>query len=312
MTIRSAVPLPGLPEVEQAVAADVELRWHPTEHVPPDLPRGEPLLRLELDGATRYAAAFDGHLYRLRFPGCCEFEIDAALHTVDCHAVDRGLASVLAAGALTSFLLTVGGATVLHASAVEVGGVAVGIVGASGFGKSTVAALLCAGGCDLVTDDVLRVDLAQEGVLVHAGADEVRLRPTVRAIAECFAHDVPSRDTPDGRLAIRPPRTTRARLPLAALVLPRAGQGADDVSVRRLPRMHALINLLAFPRLLGWTSSDVLSRQFDALADLVQCVPFLEARVPVGPPFAAETGRRLRRALLAGVRPDHTPVELRL
>lgn len=307
LRVRSALPLHGLPGADDATDPDVDVRWQSTRTIPAGLPAGEPLLHAEADGATRYAAAFDGRVYRLRFPGCCEFTIDADLRAVDCAGVDPELASILATGALLSFLLTIGGAMVLHASAVQVGDAAVGIVGASGYGKSTVAALLCAGGCELVTDDVLRVETADD-VLVHAGADELRLRPSVRAITECFPHAVTARDTADGRLALRPPRTTHARLPLAALVIPSAARTSDRTGVRRVQRVKALVRLLAFPRLLGWTSNDVLSRQFVGLADLVERVPVLQAHVPSGPPFAPAMGERLRDALLAGIQADPHPL----
>jgi hypothetical protein len=310
LRIRSEPLLCGLPQARDAVGHDVDLRWQSSGAVPVVPPVGESLLCLELRGATRYAAAFDGRVYRLRFPGCCEFTIDANRRTVECGrdpSADPELVSILAAGALTSFLLTLAGATVLHASAVEIGDAAVGIFGASGFGKSTVAALLCAGGCNLVTDDVLRVEVSDD-VLVYAGADEVRLRPTVRALADSFPHGVPSRDTADGRLALRPQHTTRARLPLAALAIPRAARAGDDVSVRRLSRAQALVSLLAFPRLLGWTSKVFLRQQFEGLANLVERVPLLEVRVPCGPPFSAEMGRHLRAAMLADIRSDYAGI----
>jgi hypothetical protein len=299
--IRSELPLHGLREAEGSGAPDIDVRWQSSGPVPAEPPPGEPLLRLESQGGMRYAAAFDGQVHRLRFAGCCEFTVDAGLRAVGCHpdpSADPELVSILAAGALTSFVLTVAGITVLHASAVQVGDAAVGFVGASGFGKSTVAALMCAGGCELVADDVLRVELADQ-VLVHAGATELRLRSTVREIVDCLPGRVVTRHTADGRIAVRPRPTARTLLPLAALAIPRPVAPDDGVRVHRLSKVDALIRLLAFPRLLGWTSEDFLRQQFEGLADLVEHVPVFEVQVPSGPPFEAETGRRLRDALWA-------------
>src|SRR5439155_24182481 len=52
----------------------------------------------------------------------------------------------------------------------------ISFVGAPGMGKSTLAALLCASGADLVTDDVLR--LSPDGAALRCcfGPAEIRLR----------------------------------------------------------------------------------------------------------------------------------------
>lgn len=310
LIIRSQLPLLGLPLADGFAEDGLDLRSLPSGAVPMDPPRGE-LLLTEADGSTRYAAAFDGRMHRLRFPGCCEFVIDADLLTAGCRtdpSADPELASILASGALMSFVLSMRGATVLHASAVEVDGAAIGIVGASGFGKSTVAALLCAGGCALVSDDVLRVE-SDDRVWVHAGASELRLRAGVRSLAEAFAQPVRARDTADGRLALQPPRTSHDRLPLAGLVIPHVARPRTDVSVRRLPSADALVALLAFPRLLGWVSREVLRTQFEALATLAERVPVVAVHVPSGPPFTAEDGQRLRAALTTHLASSRAAVE---
>lgn len=58
-------------------------------------------------------------------------------------------------GAGLGVLLHLRGLLVLHASCVAIGGGAVGLVGAKGFGKSTAAAALCHRGHALVSDELL-------------------------------------------------------------------------------------------------------------------------------------------------------------
>ena len=298
LRVRSEVRLAGLPEAT-AGDADVDVRWErpgPVASVPPP---GTLLLRFELRGRLLYAAAVDDDVYRLRFAGCCEFAIARDLRTVRCRpdpAVDPGLSHVLAEGALMAFLLALRRRYVLHASAVEAGGGAVAVVGGSRFGKSTVAALLCASGCPLVTDDVLRIDLS-DGVEVFAGARELRLRPAARAIADQFSGPVGIRDTADGRMALRPAMTQHARLPLRAVVIPRPRRGCDHLRAGRLPPLQAMSQLLAVPRLLGWLSAPELRHQFGMLAHMVRRVPVYEAQVPWGPPFDARLGGDLVEAL---------------
>lgn len=69
------------------------------------------------------------------------------------------------------------GIEVLHAAAVVVDGRAVGIVGASGAGKSTTARALVEHGAELLTDDVLGLTRDGGRIVAHAGTDRVRLGP---------------------------------------------------------------------------------------------------------------------------------------
>jgi len=67
------------------------------------------------------------------------------------------------------------GHLMLHASAVEVDGRALCFVAPSGAGKSTLAAMLAATGRRVLADDVVRVDLADSGVVIHPGYPSLRL-----------------------------------------------------------------------------------------------------------------------------------------
>jgi HPr serine kinase-like protein len=62
------------------------------------------------------------------------------------------------------------GLEVFHASAVALSGRTVTFVGESGVGKTSTAAHLVARGGEFVTDDVLALETASEGVLAHPGA----------------------------------------------------------------------------------------------------------------------------------------------
>ncbi len=67
------------------------------------------------------------------------------------------------------------GRFVLHACAVETGRGVIGLLGASGMGKSTLAAAFCARGCRLVADDALAIDVTHDSVRVSPTADGLRL-----------------------------------------------------------------------------------------------------------------------------------------
>lgn len=302
LRVRSAVPLPGMRSCEDAAAADLDVRWHPPMTVPDHVAPGVVMLRCLAGGRLWYSAAAGSDGYHLRFNRCCQFDIDGATRAVAAYmhpGVAPELGAIIAAGSLLSFVLALRGHTVLHASAVETPDGAVAITGPSGTGKSTVAALACAGGLSLISDDVLRVDLSSDlRPTVASGADELRLRPAARAVLAQFDVPVLARDTTDGRLAVRAPAIAGDRVPLVAVVLPRPQRDRDKVAVRRLSTMAAMVQLLAMPRLLGWEDAAILQRQFDDLAELVRRVPVVELDVPWGPPFRSTLGREVAQHLV--------------
>lgn len=79
------------------------------------------------------------------------------------------------------------GFLVLHASVVEIGGLALAFLGESGSGKSTLAAALHARGHRLVADDVAAVRIGADGPEVYAGFPQFKLWPDALA---ALGHDV--------------------------------------------------------------------------------------------------------------------------
>lgn len=301
LVICSEVEL-GLPAGEPAAAApDLILRWGAEREVPREDPPGSRLAALTgRDGTLRYSLARDRTRAVLRYPGLCEFVGDPELADVTVHlhpGGDPGLIPILAAGALVAVHLKLRHELVLHASAVQRNGQVLAFVGASGMGKSTLAALLCNNGCELVTDDVLRVDLTAPVARVYPGGVESRLRMNARQLADAAPSDAVRR-TADGRLALRPRACADEPLPLAACVVPLPTRKALDVSVRRLRNAQALLRMLQFPRIVGWSEPALTACEFQALADLVERVPVFEASVPWGPPFRPEVVSGLLEALV--------------
>lgn len=282
---------------------DVDIRWGSSMPRVDEAPPGRVLAHFEDDQPYYSFVQSDDGGYVLRFYRTCDFAVDPLLRQVRVHVVDGadpGVAGILTAGALLSFLLTLRGELVLHASAVDVDGAAVAFVGRSGMGKSTMAALMCAGGAELVTDDVLRLDDDGAGRFVcRLGATELRLRKSAAELSERFADSPPSRVTSDARDALRMVASTRDRLPLSAVVIPLPDRERAAVEMVRLPAMEALITLLRFPRLLGWTDATVLDRQFQQAGELVERVPVFLAHVPWGPPFPPDIPAAVLSAITA-------------
>ena len=241
-----------------------------------------------------YWATSTGTGFRLRFRDCGEFLISADLTTVDVRRAPHErseLLPVLMAGTVAAFILTLRGTTILHASAVAIEARALAFVGPSGRGKSTVAALLCVEGADLVTDDVLAVRPTRP-VTCIGGASELRLRAGATEIAHSRP-DAVTRTTEDERLGLSTSQAPAEPLPLAAIVIPAPSREARVVEAQLMSPSAALTALLSTPRVFGWRRSDILSRDLATLGDVVNHVPVYGVTVPWGPPFDPFVARDL-------------------
>lgn len=302
LVVDSEVPLhqdrPAAPDAP----VDVRIRWgaERTAAEQRHLPDGRVLLTARWDRRTHYTfVERDDGSCLLRFHAACDAEVSADLADIVVHPVigaDPGLAAVLTTGATLAFQLYRRGLTVLHASAVDVGGAALAFAAPSGGGKSTMATLLCADGATVVTDDVLRVE---DDHTVRLGATGLRLRKGADSLADLFTPDgAPgSRRSADDRHVLTPRAATADHLPLAAVVVPYPDRRLRHVRVERRDPKDALFDLLSFPRLLGWEAPEVLAGQLGRLSRLVAAVPVYRARVPWGPPFAPDLVAELRAGI---------------
>jgi hypothetical protein len=253
-------------------------------------PPGRVLSEFHVPGMSYWVAEDpeSPHRWRFRFERVCGATVDRDCGEIALEAppeVDRGLLAILLGGGILGHLLSAREGPVLHASAIEVDGRAVALVGPSGGGKSTVAALLCADGARLVTDDTLRVGVDDDKAWGFRGTNVVRLRgDTAGALASTLDGDM--KITADGRLAVAPPPATESRLPLECVVVPVPSYDARRVAVERLRGSEAVRELLRNPRVSGWQGGAPVRHHFAGSAALAAAVPILRAEVPWGPPFA--------------------------
>ncbi|PZF85493.1 hypothetical protein [Jiangella anatolica] len=306
LRVASEVPLHQERSAPAGGEPDVDIRWGDPVPLTLTPPAGRVLAHVETDQPYYTFTQDDAGGWTLRFYRTCDFVVAPGGRSVRVHVVegaDPGVAGILTAGALLSFLVTVRGEMVLHASAVQVGSGAVAFVGRSGMGKSTMATLLCAAGGALITDDVLRLDDDGDGGLAcRLGATELRLRKSAAELVEQFAVAPSSRLTSDARdaLSVAPARVDG--LPLAGIVFPLPDRERTSIELTRMGAMDALITLLRFPRLLGWSDSEILDRQFQQAGEIVERVPVFVAHVPWGPPFSPAIAPAIADAVGLGAR----------
>jgi hypothetical protein len=145
---------------------------------------------------------------------------------------------------------------VLHASAVAMGGGAVGFVASASGGKSSLAAALMESGAELLTDDALALEPRAEGRwLAHASFPQLRLWPadarrllgSVEGLLRSHpSHEklrVPVMAEGVGHSAGWGRFATRA-VPLSVLYLPEQVAADDPVSVAPIRGGQALIDLV--------------------------------------------------------------------
>ncbi len=297
LVVSTDLPLPGATPAH-GEAVDLEVRC--ADAGPGDATLdGLPVAELAADGRRFYTLAVHPDGWLLRVHGVCDFEISSDLSSVwwrTASRVDHGLVSVLLSGTLVAVLCRLRGECVLHASAVELGGRACGFFGASGTGKSTVAALLATTRAALVADGVVGVTTSP---LVHVigRAGELRLRDGAQAVVERFAKPPPVRTTADGRLAIRPSPSSVDHLPLGVLVAPSPVRAGGAVAIDRLEPAEAIVALTSADRILGWQDPTRAAEHFGFAADLAEQVPVVRLRIPWQRPIDPSLATDVRQAL---------------
>ena len=133
---------------------------------------------IEFDGGPRSYQAQPG-LIRIAWDRVGAFELRNGQELiVDPESeVEPEVVRLFVLGAAMGLLLHQRGLPVLHASVVAHGPCCVGIVGAKGWGKSTLASALLVRGWSLVTDDLAVIDLKGPDPMVAPGVRVVKLWP---------------------------------------------------------------------------------------------------------------------------------------
>lgn len=283
LRVYSEIALPAPIAQSDLPPFDIKVHWGESKAISDGLPAGQILATLTLDNGRGYTLTDTGAGYTLCFHPNGEFWIDHDLRSVRVHLfrdVHPDIAALLLVGNVMAYVLTLAGECVLHASAVEIGDVALAFVGDSGMGKSTLAALLCANGARFITDDLLRLQPDGKDFRCFPGTGQIRLRKDAAALAENFSTTVHG-TTPDGRIAITID-DDQSMPPLGAIVIPHPSRRCKVLKLQRLSRSMALLYLMAFPRIQQLQQKKHLQRQIDFFGRIAASTPIFEAEIPWG------------------------------
>jgi hypothetical protein len=287
LRVRSEFPLGE--RVAKRGKHDVDVRWGNVVAIPADPPPGRLLALRDPDvGGCTIVETPAGHT--IRFTDECDFRISADQRSIVVDVAPefkRELAPVILTGNVLAAVLGLQGECVLHASGVRSDDLTLAILGGAGLGKSTLAALLCARGAELISDDLLRVAANGDRPYCYTGTTQIRLRPKAAQLAASFSPTA-REPTTDGRMGVRPAQAPGPTFELDAVLIPKPSRRARNLRVRRLPEKEALVEVLSYPRVLGWHESGPIRRHFKVCAEIAAHVPVFDALIPWGPPFAPD------------------------
>jgi energy-coupling factor transporter ATP-binding protein EcfA2 len=125
----------------------------------------------------QHAVLDDGSVF-IKVKGILQTVVSADGRTAVCAWLEDADRTAVEANFLNFVLstsLTLQGEEPFHATVVDLGDKVVGLLGPSGAGKSTLAACLIGQGADLVTDDMLRLQLIDGTPFVHHGPYRLKL-----------------------------------------------------------------------------------------------------------------------------------------
>lgn len=193
--------------------------------------------------AAQFYRESDGFL--VRFPGEADFAIDGETLAVQCHPApgDSDTSDKLFHNSIVPLLANHRGCLALHGSAVLVGGRAVGFLGPSRRGKTTLAGAFARAGFPYLTEDVLGLQPTPDGYLVQPDRPELRLfRDSAAYLLGPAAPELEADDKSSLRPSSRLPFSGHPA-PLASLFVLGPGT-APEVRIDPLGPAEALAELI--------------------------------------------------------------------
>ena len=237
--------------------------------------------RQAAESSAQYVPLSDGTEY-LRWTGLFEFLISADGRRIAGRPLSEATSELFHTyllGQVLSHALIKLGFEPLHATVVDVDGQAVGFVGDSGRGKSTLAASFLSAGCRLLTDDLLVVRRDESGFSACPGAPRLKLFPDVAGVLLPGRRTVSTPMNPLMSKVLIPLDVdghVSSPLPLRALYVLGAPDTANrrrNVTIRRLSERRAFLVLVRNTYNGDVTGTARLTRQLAVNAGLAQRVP---------------------------------------
>lgn len=211
--------------------------------------------------------------YLLRFPEMADFMVSAEGLSVICHPVpgiSEDTSQHLYLNQVLPLALSLQRKLVFHGSAVEVDGVAIAFVGATGRGKSTLAASFACNGFRFLTDDGLVLEPCDAGFLTRPSHPSIRLwNDSENALLTPGVEKAfPLRYTEKSRfMAGTDIAFCNEARPLRTVYF-LSDDGAEGVVMQPMAAAESLVEWVKHSFLLDFEKRDLLSSHFELLAQL--------------------------------------------
>jgi len=277
VVLRSEISLP-LPNRITGTLSQIELLTASASFFS-DITRDVPLQ--QLDGSWYQFGRLQDRSSYVRWDGVGEFLVSGDGARIVCRQFDVATTEsfqVYLLGQALSYALVMRGFEPLHATVVVIDGEAVGFLGESGFGKSSLAACFLEAGYQLLTDDLLLLHEAAGRVVAYPGPSRIKLFPKhARRVFGNAAKGIRmNTDTEKLILPLVETQTCSDPVTIKALY---ALSGPREVFRRQTPRFTPLLPRDAFFELVKNTFNrrildpSRLVCQLEATARLVNLVP---------------------------------------
>ena len=277
LTVESAFPLGTLPSTPGDGQVDVRiLRAAPGTFAGFDVSASETTW-------YRRAVLADGNIY-LGIPDVLQAIISADGRTARCAPAPEGDPRSFEANVLNFVLtaaLTLQGEEPFHATVVRLDDRAVGFLGDSGTGKSTLASFLLAEGAELVTDDMLRIVYDADEPIAWRGPPRLKLFDEQARLLLPAAVRAAAFNPMSGKLLVEAAAPRAARIALSALFwLDEPPPSDATVTVRAVQGVEAIRILLASTLHRDHRPPDRIERQLRAIERLAKSVSLFAVAYP--------------------------------
>lgn len=263
---------------------DFSLCLHPPR---PQTPlNGTPFHEWGLPDGTRWTQFYRTDSgYLLRFPGFADFTLSP--NGLDVTAfpalgISEQTVEHLYLNQVLPLALSMQGKLVFHASAVEIGDAAVAFMGASGKGKSTLAASFATSGYRFLTDDGLMVEACNGGYQVIPSHPSIRLwQDSEAALIIPGVSTAPALEFTSKSRFLAGENISFCDTPRPLRRVYFLGEGSSPgITFLRMQPAGALIELVTHSFLLDIDARDMLAAHFDELSGLASRPIFFHLDYP--------------------------------
>jgi energy-coupling factor transporter ATP-binding protein EcfA2 len=194
--------------------------------------------------------------------------------------VTEGMFTSLLTGTVMAAVLRQRGFLALHASSVSLEGGAIGFMGHSGWGKSTLASAFYTVGHKLINDDILALDKTDEGYRCLPGFPQVKLRPDIGEKIFADFDALPSvHDRTDKRIS-RLVNVEEDVVPLRKLYVVEPAS-SDSIEIIPISSQDAIVELLRHTRVnTVFRSARYIKQHLDQCAHLIANIPIAHLKRP--------------------------------